>query len=33
VPIQASYSLAEVDQAFKHLAGQHTQGKLVVTPP
>jgi NADPH:quinone reductase-like Zn-dependent oxidoreductase len=33
VPIQASYSLAEVDQAFKDLAGQHTQGKLAVTLP
>jgi NADPH:quinone reductase-like Zn-dependent oxidoreductase len=33
VPIQASYPLAQVDQALKDLAGQHTQGKLAVTLP
>jgi hypothetical protein len=31
--IQASYPLAQVDQALKDLAGQHTQGKLAVTLP
>ena len=31
VPIQASYPLAQVDQALKTLDGQHTQGKLVIT--
>lgn len=33
VPIQASYPLAQVDQALKDLTGQHTQGKLAVTLP
>ena len=33
VPIQASYPLAQVDQALKDLAGQHTQGKLAITLP
>jgi len=33
VPIQASYPLAQVDQALKALTGQHTQGKLAVTLP
>jgi NADPH:quinone reductase len=33
VPIQASYSLAQVDQALKALASQHTQGKLAITLP
>jgi NADPH:quinone reductase-like Zn-dependent oxidoreductase len=33
VPIQASYPLAQVDQALKDLAGRHTQGKLAVTLP
>jgi len=31
VPIQASYPLAQVDQALKTLGGQHTQGKLAIT--
>jgi NADPH:quinone reductase-like Zn-dependent oxidoreductase len=31
VPIQASYSLAQADQALKALTGQHTQGKLAIT--
>ena len=33
VPIQASYPLAQADQALKDLTGQHTQGKLVITLP
>jgi NADPH2:quinone reductase len=33
VPIQASYPLAQADQALKDLTGQHTQGKLAVTLP
>jgi hypothetical protein len=33
VPIQASYPLAQVDQAIKTLGGQHTQGKLAITLP
>jgi NADPH:quinone reductase-like Zn-dependent oxidoreductase len=33
VPIQASYPLAQVDQALKDLTGQHTQGKLAITLP
>jgi NADPH:quinone reductase-like Zn-dependent oxidoreductase len=33
VPIQASYPLAQVDQALKTLGGQHTQGKLAITLP
>lgn len=33
VPIQASYSLAQADQALKALTGQHTQGKLAITLP
>ena len=31
VPIQASYPLAQADQALKALTGQHTQGKLAIT--
>ena len=31
VPIQASYPLAQVDQALKTLGGQHTQGKAAIT--
>ena len=31
VPIQASYPLAQADQAIKDLGGQHTQGKLAIT--
>jgi NADPH2:quinone reductase len=31
VPIQASYPLAQVDQALKTLGGQHTQGKVAIT--
>lgn len=31
MPIQASYPLAQVDQALKDLGGQHTQGKLAIT--
>jgi len=31
VPIQASYPLAQADQALKDLTGQHTQGKLAIT--
>ena len=31
VPVQASYPLAQVDQALKALGGQHTQGKLAIT--
>ncbi len=31
VPIQASYPLAQVDQALKALGGQHTQGKVAIT--
>ena len=33
VPIQASYPLAQVDQAIKTLGGQHTQGKVAITLP
>ena len=33
VPIQASYPLAQADQALKDLTGQHTQGKLAITLP
>jgi NADPH:quinone reductase-like Zn-dependent oxidoreductase len=33
VPIQASYPMAEADQALKDLGGQHTQGKLAITLP
>jgi NADPH2:quinone reductase len=33
VPIQASYPLAQVDQALKTLGAQHTQGKLAITLP
>jgi NADPH2:quinone reductase len=33
VPIQASYPLAQADQALKALTSQHTQGKLAVTLP
>jgi len=33
VPIQASYPLAQADQALKALGGQHTQGKLAITLP
>jgi NADPH:quinone reductase len=32
-PIQASYPLAQADQALKALGGQHTQGKLAITLP
>ena len=31
--IQASYPLAQADQALKDLTGQHTQGKLAITLP
>jgi NADPH:quinone reductase len=31
VPIQASYPLAQADQALKTLGGQHTQGKVAIT--
>ena len=31
VPVQASYPLAQVDQALKALGGQHTQGKVAIT--
>jgi len=31
VPIQATYPLAQVDQALKDLTSQHTQGKLAIT--
>lgn len=31
VPVQASYPLAQVDQALKTLGGQHTQGKVAIT--
>jgi NADPH:quinone reductase len=31
VPIQASYPLAQADQALKALTSQHTQGKLAIT--
>ena len=31
VHIQASYPLAQADQALKALTGQHTQGKLAIT--
>jgi NADPH2:quinone reductase len=33
VPIQASYPLAQADQALKDLTGQHNQGKLAITLP
>jgi NADPH:quinone reductase len=33
VPCQASYPLAQADQALKALTSQHTQGKLVITLP
>jgi len=33
VPVQASYSLAQADQALKALTGQHTQGKIAITLP
>jgi NADPH2:quinone reductase len=33
VPIQASYPLAQADQALKALTSQHTQGKLAITLP
>jgi NADPH:quinone reductase-like Zn-dependent oxidoreductase len=33
VPIQATYPLAQADQALKALTGQHTQGKLAITLP
>jgi NADPH:quinone reductase-like Zn-dependent oxidoreductase len=33
VPIQASYPLAQADQAIKALGGQHTQGKVAITLP
>jgi NADPH2:quinone reductase len=33
VPIQASYPLAQADQALKALTSQHTQGKVAVTLP
>jgi NADPH2:quinone reductase len=33
VPIQASYPLAQADQALKALTSQHTQGKLAITMP
>jgi NADPH:quinone reductase len=33
VPIQASYPLAQADQALEALATQHTQGKLGITLP
>jgi NADPH:quinone reductase-like Zn-dependent oxidoreductase len=33
VPIQASFPLAQVDQALKTLGGQHTQGKVAITLP
>jgi NADPH2:quinone reductase len=33
VPIQASYPMAQADQALKALTGQHTQGKLAITLP
>jgi NADPH:quinone reductase len=33
VPIQASYPLAQADQALKTLGGQHTQGKVAITLP
>jgi NADPH:quinone reductase len=33
VPIQASYPLAQADQALKALTTQHTQGKVAVTLP
>jgi NADPH2:quinone reductase len=33
VPIQASYPVAQADQALKALTGQHTQGKLAITLP
>jgi NADPH:quinone reductase len=31
VPIQATYPLAQADQALKALTSQHTQGKLAIT--
>ena len=33
VPIQASYPMAQADQALKALTSQHTQGKLAITLP
>jgi NADPH:quinone reductase-like Zn-dependent oxidoreductase len=33
VPIQASYPLAQADQALKDLTSQHTQGKLAIALP
>jgi NADPH:quinone reductase len=33
VPIQASYPLAQADQALEALGGQHTQGKVAITLP
>jgi NADPH2:quinone reductase len=33
VPIQASYPLAQADQALKALTTQHTQGKVAITLP
>jgi NADPH2:quinone reductase len=33
VPIQASYPLAQADQALKTLGGQHTQGKIALSLP
>jgi hypothetical protein len=33
VPIQASYPLAQADQALNALTTQHTQGKLGITVP
>jgi NADPH:quinone reductase-like Zn-dependent oxidoreductase len=33
VPIQASYPLAQADQALKALGAHHTQGKLAITLP
>ena len=32
VPIQASYPIAQADHALKALTGQHSQGKLAITP-
>ena len=31
VPVQRSYPLARVGEAFADLQGQHTQGKLAIT--
>jgi NADPH:quinone reductase-like Zn-dependent oxidoreductase len=33
VPVQASYPLAQADQALEALTSQHTQGKLAITLP